>query len=1642
MVGNAPGLGWVDARDTMPLDPFAAPGAPGSFDETRRDASPARRERGVPRAVVRDPFADPFAADLLAPAPVRGGHSEASGSAGARPHAEPPWDPFAPARAPPPVAAHYAHPEADLEASLASDRRKRPPGPDRHPPSRAAHYEVSDDEPPVPRVRDEVDRARGVVKDEVFATRPNAFCRAAARWPCATALLTVVLPVLCSGYAAYAYGVEVDVSLDSFRIRDHPVAGVEDAVKDAKETSEQAWKYYADPETYGELEIVAGPPSRWRRRSFEGGDRNAFEGGDANATARNVSVSSFEPAAVASSTRRLLEMDERRRYTVRWQVHTIYATVPEGRNVLTAPHLNAARRLENELQSLPGYERFCWQGRSDDGTFENGCQPANSVVPLFFDAASGASGGSFGDAARVAARLAGDGVYAYTDTTFNPETGEAAGLRADFGFGAPVDGFATKDDRPGAQKAKFEAFVGDVMYPALTAAVARARDPSEGPDRLDVIFGGEEITRFEIRRALASDVTLAAIGFGVVAGVMWMHLDGSAFLALCGLFEIALSFPAAYFFHRVVLGVERVSVLQFLSVFVILGIGVDDVFVFYESFAAATRAVGRSPETLVVRLSYAYEHAGRAMLVTSFTSAAAFCANVASAIPAVQTFGVFVSVMVALNYIFVTTWFPACIAVRERYLVAPRKTGEGATEAAGEGATEAAGEATASAATTTLERVSRLKDAAERRFPKLVAWMANASFESYAEFVHRARFPLLVVCVACGATMASYAARLPPSSEVPKFFPDDHNVQRFIDWTQSKFGDESMSCANYAECAAIAARESDEASPPTPPAPPPRPPGDTFTDAELAAVANVLVNEWDDDDDAALDATELGDAFDVLGITGVGLAEGVVRDYGADDGTGAGTRAVNATGLTSYLGWMRDAQPETLRSGVASLQRYIAETTPPPAAPTPPSPPFPPPYPQGVPFPPPAPPSPPPPPPPPPAAPSPPPLPPTIPPPSSPPPTPPAAPFPPRPPQGGATPPLPPPPPPPPLLPSPPPPLPPPSPPPAAPRPPPPPRQPQYPDFPAAPPPSDPTLRPPAPPLERADGTNFENVQIVWGLAAVDRSAKEAMNPYSDAGEAVYDESFDAADADFQIAAASLCDALRNETALVLEVELCFIAALRDWGEARSPLYGSFPFAPEATFLRVVSDFADENEEYRDVVGLALARDGDAPKLRLTHTRVLIKSTTPWNRPAREVAEAYAEWTAFLAAFNDRLDETRAWYQTPMPRARLTGEMFVRMATETAAVEGVRLSIGISAAFAVGSIVVFTGNVAVAILALVALVAVVATVLGIFTVAGWSLGIVEAVSITILVGLSCDFALHLAEAYGQSPFRGRAERGKDAVTRVGSPIVAAGTTTFAAVIPMLGCQIRILNKFGAIIPTCIVLSLFYSLHLFVPLLMIAGPDRGAEGPLRRLPEVLFCTQARRVAFFLCAGTALCLVIPSTLAVVAENFTVFAVAVLGLFAATGFWVYVENKAAERRDRRHGGAPEHARADRDEASQREGDRRGGGDAGVATSTLDREPNADRSEPSSNRSNVAHRRVGNASTMATASSSRNPNARAATNPTNPFDSVPSEEEEEEEEIVRETRTERRQRLAREAADAERRAQAFYARAARLRAAAEDAR
>ena len=61
---------------------------------------------------------------------------------------------------------------------------------------------------------------------------------------------------------------------------------------------------------------------------------------------------------------------------------------------------------------------------------------------------------------------------------------------------------------------------------------------------------------------------------------------------------------------------------------------------------------------------------------------------------------------------------------------------------------------------------------------------------------------------------------------------------------------------------------------------------------------------------------------------------------------------------------------------------------------------------------------------------------------------------------------------------------------------------------------------------------------------------------------------------------------------------------------------------------------------------------------------------------------------------------------------------------------------------------------------------------------GWELGVLEALVITLTVGLSIDFTIHLAVAYKVSPHADRRARSRDAVSMVGAAVTMAALTTF------------------------------------------------------------------------------------------------------------------------------------------------------------------------------------------------------------------------------------------------------------------------
>lgn len=123
--------------------------------------------------------------------------------------------------------------------------------------------------------------------------------------------------------------------------------------------------------------------------------------------------------------------------------------------------------------------------------------------------------------------------------------------------------------------------------------------------------------------------------------------------------------------------------------------------------------------------------------------------------------------------------------------------------------------------------------------------------------------------------------------------------------------------------------------------------------------------------------------------------------------------------------------------------------------------------------------------------------------------------------------------------------------------------------------------------------------------------------------------------------------------------------------------------------------------------------------------------------------------------------------------------------------------------------------------------------LGFFYLIGWKLGAIEAISVTILVGLSVDFALHISEAYAKSKFRARGARTREAIQRMGPSIFAAALTTIIACLPLLLTTILVLKFFGIVVATSIALSVVYGLYFFCPMLMTMGPneDSNATGRL-------------------------------------------------------------------------------------------------------------------------------------------------------------------------------------------------------------------
>ena len=89
--------------------------------------------------------------------------------------------------------------------------------------------------------------------------------------------------------------------------------------------------------------------------------------------------------------------------------------------------------------------------------------------------------------------------------------------------------------------------------------------------------------------------------------------------------------------------------LLWLGLFVICGIGADDIFVFVDAWRQSAVLLPRSTP-LAARISWTHRRAAGAMFITSFTTAGAFLSNAVSEVTPVCLFGSFMCLLVVINY--------------------------------------------------------------------------------------------------------------------------------------------------------------------------------------------------------------------------------------------------------------------------------------------------------------------------------------------------------------------------------------------------------------------------------------------------------------------------------------------------------------------------------------------------------------------------------------------------------------------------------------------------------------------------------------------------------------------------------------------------------------------------------------------------------------------------------------------------------------------------------------------------------------------------------------------------------------------------------------------------------------------------------
>jgi len=154
----------------------------------------------------------------------------------------------------------------------------------------------------------------------------------------------------------------------------------------------------------------------------------------------------------------------------------------------------------------------------------------------------------------------------------------------------------------------------------------------------------------------------------------WAY-TGSFLIAGSAMLYVYSCFLGAQFVNRFILQIAYWDTMCVFLIFMLIGIGCDSCFVFYDAFKASEvfaeelRSRKEDPvEIMTLRLKYTLSHGRKAVGVCAGTTSGAFLANLASNIMPTAQFGLYTAIAVMLEYVASATFFISVLVIQEKYL--------------------------------------------------------------------------------------------------------------------------------------------------------------------------------------------------------------------------------------------------------------------------------------------------------------------------------------------------------------------------------------------------------------------------------------------------------------------------------------------------------------------------------------------------------------------------------------------------------------------------------------------------------------------------------------------------------------------------------------------------------------------------------------------------------------------------------------------------------------------------------------------------------------------------------------------------------------------------------------------------------------